>query len=268
MKEDEDDAMSVTMLPSHRPSAAHAIMQSSGGSSSGLSATVSPAVPGSEHGSGGNTLPPGPTSQPFLGDLPHRNHPPYPPPHLLHPDIGAEQHANYVDNGGGITVGSTQSPIAGGHGGMPLQEMCPDPHDTSRRSSLFTPTSEFGGAANPPSVYQGWQHGTTAPSASPMYAFTPQQAQAQAQSQHGPFVSQPSVPIPPQGPGYLGHSFESLPRNSYETSHDGLFRPGHVPAPGGVNSQGGGYPLHLSQHDARAVPPHGLKVEQTRGHLR
>ncbi|OAA54101.1 hypothetical protein SPI_09035 [Niveomyces insectorum RCEF 264] len=270
---------------------------------------LSPTAPGTEHSPGGNNGSGGGGgggsggggggggggsggTQPFIGELPHRNHSTYPGPPLLHPEIGSGQHASYVDGGGGgLPVGGGPGgPITGGHGGMSLQEMCPSPHEVNRRTSIFSPTSEYSSTPTPGSVYQTWQQSnTTAPNASPIYSFTPLQtqtqaqvqaqtqaqaqaqaqvqAQAQAHAQHSSFVPQPSVALPPQSQTYM-EQFEAMPRNAYGPTHHSMFRPTNVPPHGAVNPQAS-YTMHMAPHDARGLPPgQGIKVDpHSRGHI-
>ena len=182
-----------------------------------------------DHGPGGNL-----TGPPFLGELPHRNNT-YPAPGMMHSDLHPEHHA-FVDSGGSLGV-SGQTSLHGPHA-MPLQNMIPASHDSTRRPSLFSSPSDFGNQSDP-NMYSTWQQGSTAPNTSPMYAFTPQQ---QGQTQ-GHFIP-PSAVSMPQNPPYLGSTFEGMPRG-YDPNHGQIFRPNNVP-PGSL--QGQNYHMHLPHH--------------------
>lgn len=283
IKEDEDQEVMrgpVTISP-RRPMPG-ALIAPARATTSGapMSANTSTPSHSGDH-SPGNGMPAGTgttTAHSFMGELPHRNHPTYPPSQLMHPDLGAnDHHTGYVDSGG-LGVGNSPShhhhgSMTEGHGGVALQQMVPNPHETSRRSSMFSPTTEYSGTPTSTSVYQTWQQGSNAPSTSPLYAFTPQQAQIQTQTQaqhaqHGSFVPQGPVGMPPQNHGYMGHGFEPMPRNTYEpTPHDAMFRQSNVPT-GTVNPQGT-YSMQLAPQDSRALPGQGLKPEPpNRGLLR
>ncbi|KJR80763.1 uncharacterized protein SPSK_05116 [Sporothrix schenckii 1099-18] len=276
IKEDEDQEVlrgPVTISP-RRPMPGALIAPARATTSAGVPMSANTSTP-SHNGdhSPGTGMPTGAgtsASHPFMGELPHRNHPTYPPSQLMHPDLGAnDQHAAYVD-GGSLAVSNSpghhhHSAIAEGHGGVALQQMVTNPHETNRRSSIFSPTTEYNNTPTSTSMYQTWQQGSNAPSASPLYAFTPQQAQIQPQTQaqhaqHGSFVPQGPVGMPPQSHGYMSHGFEQLPRNTYETtSHDSIYRQSNVP-PGAVNPQGN-YSMPLAPQDSRALPGHNLKPE-------
>lgn len=261
--EDQDTISGPSTISPHRPGVQTLIAPARVAAST-IPTNVSPGAQGSEHSPSTGLSSAGQNTTPFMGELPHRSHPPpYPPPQILHPDIGSEQHPGYVDSSG-IPVGSSSSPMGTGHSGMSLQEMLPNPHEASRRSSIFSPTTEYSGPTASSSVYQTWPQSSTAANTSPLYAFPPQQGQAQPQ--HNSFVSQAPVQLPSHNQGYIGQPFEPLSRNTYDSTHDSLFRPGNVP-PGTVNPQAG-YAMHLTHPDTRSLPGHGLKVEpNNRGHL-
>lgn len=225
-----------------------------------ISSSVSPLKTTTPHGlipasttadqSQAGALQPGP----FLSELPVRAAQ-YTQP-MVPPDLGQEQHA-YVE-GGGMTVG-TQGQLQP-HANMAMAEICANPHDTSRRSSMFNSPTEYTAPPNP-GIYSGnWQSGTTATSNASMYAFTQQQHQQQQQQQQHqqntgqtPFVQSPSVAIG-QGQQYLGPSFDGLARG-YDPNQANLFRPGAVhnavPPPQG-------YPGYIENRD---IPAGGLKME-------
>ncbi|KAL1894697.1 hypothetical protein Sste5346_005670 [Sporothrix stenoceras] len=274
IKEDEDQEVMrgpVTISPRRQmPGALIAPARATTSSGAPMSANTSTPSHSGDH-SPGTGMPNGTATSAahqFMSELPHRNHPTYPPSQLMHPELGAnDHHTGYVDSSG---LGVSNSPshhhhagLAESHSGVTLQQMVPNPHETSRRSSIFSPTTDYNNTPTSTSVYQTWQQGSNAPSASPLYAFTPQQAQIQTQpqaqhAQHG--FPQAPVGMPPQNHGYMGHGFEQLPRNTYETTaHDAIFRQSNVP-PGAVNPQGT-YSMQLAPQDARALPGHGLKSE-------
>lgn len=274
IKEDEDQEVMrgpVTISPRRQmPGALIAPARATTSSGAPMSANTSTPSHNGEH-SPGTGMPAGTATSaahPFMSELPHRNHPTYPPSQLMHPELGTnDHHTGYVDSSG-MSVSNSPSHhhhagMAESHSGVTLQQMVPNPHETSRRSSIFGPTTEYNGTPTSTSVYQTWQQGSNAPSASPLYAFPPQQAHIQTQpqaqhTQHG--FPQGPVGIPPQNHGYMGHGYEQLPRNTYETAaHDAIFRQNNVP-PGAVNPQGA-YSMQLAPQDSRALPGHDLKTE-------
>lgn len=179
----------------------------------------------------------------FLTDLPHRGHP-YQTP-MLSTNLNTDHHP-YME-GGAMGVngpGSMHAPPVS----MALQEICPNPHDSSRRGSLFNTSADFG-TPTTPAIYQTWQQSTTAPTNSPMYSFTPQQQTPNT----GPFVPQATVP------SYMGPPFDSLPRAGFDPSQEGLFR-GTTVSSAPVHTQG--YPMSLP-HDHR-----GLQGQKTEAHGR
>ncbi|KAI1143995.1 hypothetical protein F5Y05DRAFT_13857 [Hypoxylon sp. FL0543] len=103
-----------------------------------------------------------------------------------------------------------------------LHDIYTNPHDSSRRSSMFTTPSEYTSPATP-TMYQQWQTGSAAPSNPPVYTF-PQQAS----NAHPSFVNHTGVTIP-QNQQYMGTSFDSLPR-AHDTQHGGMMRA--LPQPG------------------------------------
>ncbi|OTB06831.1 hypothetical protein M426DRAFT_9261 [Hypoxylon sp. CI-4A] len=99
-----------------------------------------------------------------------------------------------------------------------LSEMYASPHESSRRSSMFTSPSEYASPATP-NIYPQWQTGSMAPSNPPVYAF-PQQAG----SSHQSFVNHAGVSMP-QSQQYMGTSFNSLSRASQDAQHSEMLRP-------------------------------------------
>lgn len=217
---------------------------------SSMSSSVSPQKITAPH----NLMPPSNAEQnhssalqaaPFISDLPVRTtH--YVSP-LVPPDIVQEHHA-YVD-GSGIAAGTPAQQLQP-HPSMAMTDICANPHDASRRSSIFSPPAEYSGSPTPGMYPANWQSGTTAPNNTTMYAFTQQH-----QQQHGQatFVPQPSVPIS-QGQQYMGTSFDGMPR-AYDPGQANLFRAPsvHNPIP---HSQA--YPGYIEN---RAIPNPGLKME-------
>ncbi len=256
--EDEQDVLRGPSILSPRRPAAQILMAHGRTTTSSETPTMAPSsVHGGDHnpGSGGLTPTTTSTTHSYLSELPHRNHPAFPPPALMHHEIGSEHHTAYVDGGSGIGVGHSQNPMADSHSGVAMQQIVPSPHETSRRSSMYNPTADFSAAPASSSMYPAWQQGSTA-----SWQQAQAQAQVQAQSPHGSFVS--------QSQGYMGHTFEPLPRGSYDTVHDNMFRAGNAPGPSGAGSQSG-YSMQMPQHDGRPLPPHGSKVEGPgRGQLR
>lgn len=180
----------------------------------------------------------------FISDLPVRTAQ-YTQP-MVPPDLSQEQHA-YVE-GGGMAVG-TQGQMQP-HASMAMAEICANPHDGSRRPSLFSSPTEYS-APSGPGLYSGnWQAGTTATSNASMYAFTPQHQQHPSQA---PFVQPPSVPIA-QGQQYLGPPFDGIAR-SYDPSQAGLFRTGPIH---NTVAQPQGYPGYMENRD---IPNTALKME-------
>ena len=187
---------------------------------------------------------------PFMGELPVRG--PHYQPHILPPELGAGQHA-YVEGG---NMGVSNSAPLQTAGSMSLQEIIPDPHSQSRRPSLFNSPQEYGNPSAP-GMYPAWQQATTAPSNSPMYAFTPQQPQ---QPQQGPFVQQQPMQMG-QNQQFMGPSFDTLPRGSYDSNQGDMFRAGNVGSATVSHTQT--FPTYIP-HDARA----GIKMETMgRSHL-
>ena len=189
-----------------------------------------------------------PIGNPFMGELPVRaGH--YTNP-MMHSDLNASQH-HFVENGG-IGVGG-QAPLQ-----PSMQDMVPSPHDSSRRASLYTTTpSEYGSPASNVVFSQQWQQPvTTAPSSTPLYAFTPQQQGGPGQ---GPFVPQPGVAVP-SGQQYISNHFHDggLPGRGFDPnvqSHGSIFRPGSVPGvphPQGVPHHSA-YSQHYLGHDGRSL---------------
>jgi len=172
----------------------------------------------------------------FMGELPHRG-PPYAPTPLLHTDLGPEQQA-YMENNG----------LGGPHPGLPMPDMCPHPHDNSRRgsSTLFSTPADFANASPTPAMYPGWHQATTAPSNPAVYSFNthPQQHA----SPHGPYTQPTAVPMA-QGQPYLGPSYDGLQRAGFDQAQDQLFRASAM--------HGQGYPMHHPGGVMKPEPPNG-----------
>ncbi|CAK7213253.1 hypothetical protein SCUCBS95973_001738 [Sporothrix curviconia] len=314
IKADEEEVMRgpVTLSPNRTmPQALHGPTRTA--TSTGVAPSAHSSTPSHSGdrspGTGGLSAGPGSASHAFMGEIPHRGHSTYPPPQMMHhPDMGAsDHHTGYVDSGNGMGVGNSpsqqqhhhqqpqhqhqqhqhhpahqnlphphQQPLTESHSSVSLQQIVPNPHETSRRSSIFSPTSEYSGTPTSANVYQTWQpqpqQSSNPPSASSMYTFPPHQVQA---TQHTSFVPQApvapvggvgSVGLAPPSHGYMGHGFDSMPRTSYDTApHDTMFRQSGVAHSGGVNPPGT-YSIPLPQ-DTRALPNHGLKTEPPNRHL-
>lgn len=187
---------------------------------------------------------------PYMGELPVRG--PHYQSHIMPPDLGTGQHG-FVESGN-MGVNSAASLQAGNN--MPMQEVIQDPHSQSRRSSLFNSPQEYGNSSAT-GMYQAWQQATTAPSNSPMYAFTPQQAQP---PQQGPFVQQQPLQMG-QNQQFMGQTFDGLPRGSYDPSQGDLFRTSGVGSATVPHAQA--FPGYIP-HDGRG----GIKLETLgRNHL-
>ncbi|KAI6092616.1 hypothetical protein F4821DRAFT_137866 [Hypoxylon rubiginosum] len=106
--------------------------------------------------------------------------------------------------------------------GLGLHDMYTSPHDSSRRSSMFTTQSDYTSPATPTMYSTQWQTGSAAPSNPPVFAAFPQQT---ANAHHTSFVGHTGVPMP-QAPSYLSASFdESMARASHNPHHGGMLRP-------------------------------------------
>ncbi|KAI1102248.1 hypothetical protein F4804DRAFT_273908 [Jackrogersella minutella] len=171
----------------------------------------------------------------FVGDMPVRGTQ-YPQP-VLGSDMTTERQA-FVD----APNMSNQAPIHHGTN-MGLHEIYSSPHESSRRSSLFTSPSDY---TNPttPTMYQQWQTGSAAPGNPSVYTF-PQQAGAA----HQPFVGHTGVPMP-QNQQYMGTSFDGLPRGGHDAQHSGMLRA--LPQPG--------YPNYIP-HEPGPLSASGTKAE-------
>lgn len=123
-------------------------------------------------------------------------------------------------------------------------EMYTSPHETSRRSSMFTSPSEYASPATPTMYSTQWQTGSAAPSNPSVYTF-PQQTS----SAHQSFVGHTGVAIP-QTQSYLGTSFDDMPRAGHGAPHGGMLRP--------LQSNYSGYmshdPGHLSAAATKSEP--------------
>lgn len=163
---------------------------------------------------------------PFIGELPVRgtsfN------PGILPAEMSSQPHT-FVDSNG-ITV-TDQAAVTAPNGALTL-DMVTSPHDTSRRPSVFSEYASPGGN----SLYaQQWQQpGSTGPTQSPMYAYTP----AQSNPQQPPFMGQ-AVPMNASQP-FMGGTFEGSPRPEYDANGAPIFRAGDM-SHTSVNQQQGYY---------------------------
>jgi hypothetical protein len=179
---------------------------------------------------------------PFMSDIPVRG--PQYPPTMLPPEINPNQHS-YVESGSIPVV--TQPPLQG-HSSMHMQDMIPSPHDTGRRTSLFSsPATDFPTGSGPNLYSNTWQQSTTAPTNAALYAFNTQ-TQTPPQSASN-FVPQQGVP-----PQYLGSQYHGLPHPN------NVYRGGGGVGQSPVNHGGPGYQNFLT-HDGRPMPGSGLKME-------
>ncbi|KAM0361940.1 hypothetical protein ACHAPK_011643 [Fusarium culmorum] len=120
----------------------------------------------------------------------------------------------------------------------------PPAHDASRRASIFSAHSEYGGKNGTAMYTQQWQPGSTDPNPSSMYTFTQQPPSQSAAT----FVS-PGVPMNQAQP-YMDASFDGLTRG-YGPSQSPMFRTGSVPqAQQEHATQGHDY----MSHDNRGFP--------------
>lgn len=129
-----------------------------------------------------------------------------------------------------------------------LHDMYTSPHDSSRRSSMFTSPSEYASPATP-TMYPQWQTGSTAPSNPSVYTF-PQQAN----SAHQSFVGHAGVAMP-QNQQYLSTSFDGLARPSHDTQHSGMLRPLHQTSYSGYMPHDS-TPLTAAGTKSEALPRH------------
>jgi hypothetical protein len=174
---------------------------------------------------------------PFIGELPVRG--PQYAQAMMHSDLGPEHH--FVEPGS-----------------MPIHDMVPSPHDSSRRPSIFSTTNEYTSPPGTGMYSQQWQPGTTAPTTTSMYAFTTQQTTQTP----GSYVTQPGVQLP-QGQQYLGHGFDGMPRGAFDPNQGHMFRPGPV-GPATVHTP---YTNYLSS-DGRNMSGPTIKVDtMPRNHL-
>jgi hypothetical protein len=223
-----------------------------------ITSSVSPPKNGLMHSASAGHSPAGNLQGgPFMGgDLPVRGS--QYAAHMIPSDIGHEHH-HFVD---GVSMVGGQT--LHHNGSLPMQvggEIIPNPHDASRRPSLFNSPTDYSSPTAPSMYNQPWQPGSAAPSISSMYAFTPQQATpAQA-----PFVGQASVPLPPNQPNLRSDGLPPPGGYDHLMQSGNPFRAGNVTQPSVPQAQG--YP-HYLQHDTRTVPGSGVKVESlTRGPL-
>jgi hypothetical protein len=130
----------------------------------------------------------------------------------------------------------------------------PPAHDDSRRPSILSAHTEYGGQNSKAMYTQQWQPGSTAPNSSSMYTFTQQPPSQPATT----FVS-PGVAMN-QAQSYMNTSFDGLARG-YDPSQTSMFRTSSVPQPTQVHpTQGYDY----MSHDNRGLP--GVKVDDVPRH--
>ncbi|CEI68475.1 hypothetical protein FVEN_g5368 [Fusarium venenatum] len=224
LKEEEDHD-----VPPNKLTAVHGLMPSSNG-----------------HGNTGASL----HGTPFLGgDLPVRGNQ-YTPSTM--PEMPHDQHA-FVENTG-IPVNGQPSVHATG-GNLTLDMGVPPAHDASRRASIFSAHSEYGGQNNTAMYTQQWQPGSTAPNSSSMYTFTQQPPSQPATT----FVS-PGVAMNP-AQSYMNTSFDGLARG-YDPNQNPMFRTGSVQQPTQVHPAHG---YDYMSHDNRGLPG-GVKVDDVPRH--
>lgn len=161
----------------------------------------------------------------FISDLPIRGHQ-YSQSSLMPSDL-ATHSPNYVE-GSSMGVSNQQPPMPQTHS-MSLSEPYSDPHAASRRPSLYTGPTEYGGSSSS-NMYQNWQQSTPS-TASSIYSFnTPQQQQPHS---GGPYVDQQQQQVPlPQLPQYReAPTFDAIHNGS-----SSLYRPTSMPQQGSVST--------------------------------
>ncbi|KAI0146011.1 hypothetical protein F4776DRAFT_660882 [Hypoxylon sp. NC0597] len=176
----------------------------------------------------------------FVGDMPVRATQ-YSQP-VLGPEMAAERQT-FVD---GPNI-SSQAPLHPTTN-IGLHDIYTSPHDSSRRSSMFTSPSEYTSPTTP-NIYQQWQGNSTAPSNPPVYTF-PQQAG----NTHQSFVGHTGVAMP-QNQQYMGSSFDGIPRGTHDAQHGGMMRA--LPQPG--------FPSYMP-HEPGSLPGPGTKTESLSRH--
>ncbi|KAI1645396.1 uncharacterized protein F4817DRAFT_317894 [Daldinia loculata] len=169
----------------------------------------------------------------FVGEMPVRGTQ-YPQP-VLGTEIGTERQT-FVE----APSMPSQAPLHPSTN-LGLHDMYTSPHDSSRRSSMFTTPSEYASPATP-TMYQQWQTGSAAPSNPSAYTFPQQPGNA-----HQPFVGHTGVPMA-QSQQYMGASFDGLPRGGHNTQHDGMIR--SLPQPTFTN---------YMPHEPGSLPGSGTK---------
>ncbi|KAL7626399.1 hypothetical protein AAE478_003171 [Parahypoxylon ruwenzoriense] len=102
-----------------------------------------------------------------------------------------------------------------------LHDIYTNPHDSSRRSSMFTSPSEYTSPATP-TMYPQWQAGSTAPSNPSIYTFPQPPANG-----HQPFVGHTGVAMP-QNHQYMGTPFDGLSRGAHDAQHGNMYRPAGI----------------------------------------
>ncbi|KAI0180136.1 hypothetical protein GGR52DRAFT_228936 [Hypoxylon sp. FL1284] len=127
------------------------------------------------------------------------------------------------------------------------------PHDTSRRSSMFTTPSEYQSPATPTMYSTQWQTGSAAPSSAPVYASFPSQGTGSTggaahqhhqhhQHHHQPFVTHSGIAIPQPQPYMNTSDF---------TPHGGMLRPLGSSYPGYMSHDTTG---HLTAANTKTEP--------------
>ncbi|KAK6950194.1 hypothetical protein Daesc_008520 [Daldinia eschscholtzii] len=176
----------------------------------------------------------------FVGEMPVRSTQ-YSQP-VLSAEIGAERQT-FVE----APSMPSQAPLHPSTS-LGLHDMYTSPHDSSRRSSMFTTPSEY---ASPPTptMYQQWQTGSAPPTNPSAYTF-PQQTG----NTHQSFVGHTGVPMT-QNQQYMGTSFDGLPRGGHDTQHGGMIRA--LPQPT--------FPNYIP-HESGPIPGSGTKADTLTRH--
>ena len=182
----------------------------------------------------------------YLGDL-------HPPQIVTAEGLPSVHHHAFVDN---TSIGHQPLPTHGPP--MTVPDIIPGAHDTSRRTSVFSPT-DFPTSSGTGLYGGGWQQGTTAPGTAGMYAYTPTQPHSPQQAPGQGFLTQAGVPMG-QPQQYLTSSFDGMPR-PYDTTQSQIFRSATVTSPP-VIPQPQGYQNYMPQEDRQNA---GLKLDNTLG---
>ncbi|CZR41094.1 uncharacterized protein FPRO_10683 [Fusarium proliferatum ET1] len=187
---------------------------------------------------------------PFLGgELPVRGNQYN---HSMMQDMAPDQHGFVDNNAMPVNSQPTVHPNSGNLGmdmGVP-----PAAHDSGRRSSIFSASTEYAGQNGTPIYTQQWQPGSTAPNSTSMYTFTQQPANPPATA----FVS-PGVPMNQAQP-YMNASFDGITRG-YDPNQPTMFRTGSVAQPSQVHPTPG---YDYMSQDSRGLP--GVKVDDVPRH--